>query len=353
MQPPAPPPDRPALPRTLDELPPLRRETFEARLDRWLPDLEAALRPAVRRPGPVARRLVELAARAFAARADDLHRLDLKRSLEPDWFQRPEMLGYAAYADRFAGTLAGVAERTPYLADLGVTLPAPDAAADTAPGAERRRLRGRRLPQRAPRPRHHGRPAGADRAAARRRDQPVPRPGAQPRRARARRGPRRRGRATRATATTSYVYPDRDDAGRVRAHPAGGVPRLRARQLHLGRRAGRLGLDDVQRLPVGRQLVEPRRALRVRRHHPVPGQPRRRGAPARRDRVHLEADGHQLPEPARGARDHPGAAHGRPDRLPGGGVQGRGDRRPAGPGRPTSGRARTTARSATSPTTTA
>ena len=31
------------------------------------------------------------------------------------------MLGYAAYADRFGGTLNGVAERTPYLADLGVT----------------------------------------------------------------------------------------------------------------------------------------------------------------------------------------------------------------------------------------
>ena len=30
-------------------------------------------------------------------------------------------MGYAAYADRFGGTLNGVAERTPYLADLGVT----------------------------------------------------------------------------------------------------------------------------------------------------------------------------------------------------------------------------------------
>ena len=108
------------LPPTLDDLPPLRREMFEARLDRWLPDLEAALRPLYVDPEHVARRLVELAARAFAARTDDLHRLDLKRSLEPDWFQRPEMVGYAAYADRFAGTLAGVAERTPYLADLGV-----------------------------------------------------------------------------------------------------------------------------------------------------------------------------------------------------------------------------------------
>ena len=97
----------PALPPTLDSLPPLRREVFEARLERWLPDLEEALRPLYVDPGTVARRLVDLAARAFAARTDDLHRLDLRRSLEPDWFQRPEMVGYAAYADRFAGTLAG------------------------------------------------------------------------------------------------------------------------------------------------------------------------------------------------------------------------------------------------------
>ena len=42
--------------------------------------------------------------------------------------------------------------------------------------------------------------------------------------------------------------------------------------------------------------------------------------------------GTDLPEPARGARDHPGAAHGDPDRRAGGGVQGRGDRRAARPG---------------------
>src|SRR5689334_18146796 len=110
----------PAAPSPCDSLPPLRREVFEARLERWLPDLEDALRPLYVDPGAVARRLVALAARAYASRTDDLHRLDLERSLAPDWFQRPEMVGYAAYADRFAENLAGVAERTPYLADLGV-----------------------------------------------------------------------------------------------------------------------------------------------------------------------------------------------------------------------------------------
>ncbi len=65
-------------------------------------------------------RLLALAAEAHAARPADLRELDELRLSEPDWFQRPGMLGYAAYADRFGGTLRGVAEHATYLADLGV-----------------------------------------------------------------------------------------------------------------------------------------------------------------------------------------------------------------------------------------
>jgi amylosucrase len=105
----------------LPHVPAHRRELFEARLDRWRPDLEAALTPIFDEPQAVLERLVAIAADAFAARSEDLHALDLKRSLAPDWFQREDMVGYAAYADRFAGTLDGVADRVSYLADLGVT----------------------------------------------------------------------------------------------------------------------------------------------------------------------------------------------------------------------------------------
>jgi amylosucrase len=104
----------------LSGLPVLRREVFEARLERWLPDLREALQPLYVDHETVVERLVAAAAAAYAAREDDLHRLDLKRSLQPDWFQQPGMVGYAAYADRFAGTLAGVADRASYLTDLGV-----------------------------------------------------------------------------------------------------------------------------------------------------------------------------------------------------------------------------------------
>ncbi len=98
-----------------------RREVFQARVNRWWHDLYDALDVVYDDPLDVANNAVLSAARAFAARSDDLHRLDLRRGLEPDWFQRPGMLGYAAYADRFARDLPGVEERTSYLSDLGVT----------------------------------------------------------------------------------------------------------------------------------------------------------------------------------------------------------------------------------------
>ena len=102
-------------------LPDHRRDLFLARLERWWPDLVAGLAETYPDPGRVALRAVRLAATAYGQRHDELHALDLRRSLAPDWFQRPDALGYAAYADRFGGTLAGVGEHIDYLRDLGVT----------------------------------------------------------------------------------------------------------------------------------------------------------------------------------------------------------------------------------------
>jgi hypothetical protein len=58
---------------------------------------------------------------AWAARPADLKRLDLRRDLEPDWFQRPDTAGYVFYIDRFAATLKGVLDKLDYLEDLGIT----------------------------------------------------------------------------------------------------------------------------------------------------------------------------------------------------------------------------------------
>ncbi len=109
--------------RALADLPEHRRELFDLRLRRWWVDLVDGLGDV--HPPEVAtalsHRLVQVAARAYAERDPELLRLDLQRTLAPDWFQQPSTLGYAAYADRFAGDLRGVAQRVPYLRELGVT----------------------------------------------------------------------------------------------------------------------------------------------------------------------------------------------------------------------------------------
>lgn len=107
----------------LAQQPEHRRELFSLRLDRWWTDLHDGLTGAYSpdQVASLAPRLVRLAARAFAARPADLARRDLQRTLDPDWFQDPSVLGYAAYADRFAGDLEGVRKHIDYLTELGVT----------------------------------------------------------------------------------------------------------------------------------------------------------------------------------------------------------------------------------------
>ncbi len=56
-----------------------------------------------------------------AERPAELRELDHEREITPDWLQREQAVGYVAYVDRFAGTLAGVRERLPYLRELGVS----------------------------------------------------------------------------------------------------------------------------------------------------------------------------------------------------------------------------------------
>lgn len=94
-----------------------------ARVERWWPDLLGGLTPlyGAERAPLIAADLVGLATAAYAARSDRLHRRDLDRLLRPDWLQDPEMVGYAAYTERFAGDLRGVSSRLPYLRELGVT----------------------------------------------------------------------------------------------------------------------------------------------------------------------------------------------------------------------------------------
>ena len=71
---------------------------FGARLARWSPDLVSGVESVYgeQRAEAVLDGLVELAARAYAARSDVLHERDLERILRPDWLQDPALIGYAA-----------------------------------------------------------------------------------------------------------------------------------------------------------------------------------------------------------------------------------------------------------------
>ena len=98
------------------------RVVFATRLQRYWPDLLAGLTGAYPDQAPdMAYRLVQIAAQNFRRRPADLRLLDLRRHADPQWFQHQQMLGYAAYADLYGGTLKGVADRVDYLSELGVT----------------------------------------------------------------------------------------------------------------------------------------------------------------------------------------------------------------------------------------
>jgi len=106
----------------LDRVGSAQTEMFDARLRRWWPDLSCAL-AEIYPPQEIAELeadVAEIIARAFARRPAALRRRDLDRLVRPDWFQDPGMLGYAAYTDRFSGTLSALRGRVSYLSELGV-----------------------------------------------------------------------------------------------------------------------------------------------------------------------------------------------------------------------------------------
>ena len=109
---------------SLDQMESLEQAIFRIRFDLYLPDV---LRPLMKlygeRPDFAAHleNLLSIVARAYASRPEALRLLDLRRVSEPDWFQQPHMIGYVCYVDRFAGDLAGVKDKIPYLKELGVT----------------------------------------------------------------------------------------------------------------------------------------------------------------------------------------------------------------------------------------
>jgi amylosucrase len=100
------------------------QEIFRLRFEQHLPDV---LRPLKMLYGDRPdfdiwlAKFLDIVARSYAQRPAELRLLDLARVSEPDWFQQPNMIGYVCYVDRFAGDLASVQQKIPYLQELGVT----------------------------------------------------------------------------------------------------------------------------------------------------------------------------------------------------------------------------------------
>lgn len=109
--------------RFSEAVPSARQTQTLARWDthgpRLIKALTALYRDAPRFDAALQRLFTGMAACANA-RPDALCALDKARERDPDWFLAQDVLGYSAYVDRFAGTLRGVAERVPYLQDLGI-----------------------------------------------------------------------------------------------------------------------------------------------------------------------------------------------------------------------------------------
>jgi amylosucrase len=108
----------------LAEAPKHDRDVFALRFRRSFGDLHLSLHALYGHLPEFEAVMVDLARRlasAWAARGDALKLRDLERDLEPDWFLRPEAVGYIIYLDRFNGDLRGVLDRLDYLEELGVT----------------------------------------------------------------------------------------------------------------------------------------------------------------------------------------------------------------------------------------
>lgn len=106
----------------LAAMPPARAAALRPRLAREFPRLHDRLQRLYgRQPGFDAflDGVLCQALRCAAEREPALWQLDLDRERQPEWLHAG-LLGYCAYVDKFAGSLCGVAQRVPYLQELGV-----------------------------------------------------------------------------------------------------------------------------------------------------------------------------------------------------------------------------------------
>ena len=195
---------------------------------------------------------------------------------------------------------AGRARQARLAGGAGRHLRALHAVPEAAAGGFGRRLLGDGLPGDQPRVRHDGGLRGGGDGAPGAGDQPLRRLRAEPHGQGARLG----GAGAEGGAEVSGLLPDvrrRHVAEALRGDAGRGLPGQCAGELHLVSGAGQVGLDHLQRAPVGPELGEPLGVPGNGRGDAVPRQQGRGRAEARRGRVHVEADGDALPVGAGGA----------------------------------------------------
>uniref|UniRef100_UPI004056346B amylosucrase n=1 Tax=Candidatus Electrothrix sp. TaxID=2170559 RepID=UPI004056346B len=67
-------------------------------------------------------KLVEVLAKNYLDRPNELQEVDNSREEDHNWFLHQQWVGMALYLDGFAGNLQGLKEKIPYLLDLGINL---------------------------------------------------------------------------------------------------------------------------------------------------------------------------------------------------------------------------------------
>jgi amylosucrase len=105
-------------------LPAYQRDLFSLRLQRHFQDLYDGVHSVYGHRDDFAdflERLLFLMADQYIACPENLKRRQIESIIWPDWFQHESMIGYIAYADRFAEGLHGIESHIDYLSELGVT----------------------------------------------------------------------------------------------------------------------------------------------------------------------------------------------------------------------------------------
>ncbi|MEZ4718534.1 MAG: alpha-amylase family protein [Caldilineaceae bacterium] len=200
--------------------------------------------------------VLDLTARSWLDRPDDLKTLDAARAADPAWYQREQMLGGVCYVDLFAGDLQHLRARIPYFQELGLTylhlmplFKAPEGDNDGGYAVSDYRQVDPDL----------GTMADLETLATELRaagislvlDFVFNHTSDEHRWAQAARGGRSRARRL------LLPLPRPHHARRLRPHPARDLPGPTPGQLHLSPGDRPVGLDDVQPFPVGSQLSQP------------------------------------------------------------------------------------------------